>query len=75
MSLGNDPRKVGTMDGHHAVAAAHEAHAELKHDGIAPHPNRILDALGRKPNGEPMSMSSEDPEPPHKAREIARELL
>lgn len=75
MSLGNDPdrtRPRTPTDAQHAVAAVSEARAELLLDGTAPSKDRILRAMGRNPDGTPIA---DDPEPPHKAGEIARQIV
>lgn len=54
MSLGNDPRRTTSFEAAEAVAAAHEARAELARDGIAPSTEAILREMGHAPNGEPL---------------------
>jgi hypothetical protein len=71
MSLGNDPRKTPPIEAHHAIAAVSEARGELLIDGPAPSRERILRAMGRDPDGKPIG---DDPDPPHKAGEIARRI-
>lgn len=72
MSLGNDPSRFTNQDSAHAHAAASEAYAELNQDGPAPSPRRILAAMKRNPDGTPIG---HDPEPAHRAGEIAREIV
>lgn len=73
MSLGNDPGNTDPdEEAHFAVAAACEARSELLVDGKAPSKDRILRAMGRNPDGTPISP---DPEPAHRAGQVARRIM
>lgn len=73
MSLGNDPRRTPSIEVIEAVAAAKQAHAELRRDGPAPSVEAILQELGRDADGRPVD--GVETLPSHRASEAARRAI